>query len=102
MSYHKILRKLYLIILNEATNQVWNVKLRLELLLCDQDCSAYKVTIADHLACIVHELLLTYLQIKSLDPLKDAFWVHNWQCAVYCRSFHCFAYLKCLVLFDLL
>ena len=72
MSYHKILRKLYLIILNEATNQVWNVKLRLELLLCDQDGSAYKVAIADHLACIVHELLLTYLQIKSLDPLKDA------------------------------
>ena len=102
MSCHEILRKLHLIILNEATDQVRDVKLRLEILLCDQDCSAYKVAIADHLTCIVHELLLTYLQIKRLDPLKDAFWVHNWQCAVYCRSFHCFAYLERLVFFDLL
>ena len=88
------------VVLDETDDQIRNVKLRLELLLGDQDRCANQVAITDHLPRIIHELLLTYLQIESLDPLQDALGVHDGQRAVDCRSFHCFAYLESFRLLD--
>ena len=65
------------LLLNQSHQEVANVEIVMEVELGDKNHCTHQVPILDHLPRIFHKLLLTDLQVESVDELKDALWVHG-------------------------